>query len=94
MNLKLFPIQILWNYIDISPFLYFTSLSEDEYIVSLGGVRLSPLGTSATVGLSYQPRMIREDYGAVGGMRICRRTEVLGENLPHCHFVLHKSHMI
>jgi hypothetical protein len=39
--------------------------------VSLGGVRLSPLGTSATVGLLYQPRMI-DDYGAVGGMRIGR----------------------
>jgi hypothetical protein len=37
----------------------------------LGGVRLSPLGTSATVGLLYQPRMIDDDdYGAVGGMRI------------------------
>jgi hypothetical protein len=39
--------------------------------VSLGGVRLSPLGTSATVGLLYQPRMIDEDdYGELGGMRI------------------------
>jgi hypothetical protein len=36
-------------------------------------VRLSPLGTSATVGLLYQPRMIDDDdYGAVGGMRIGR----------------------
>jgi hypothetical protein len=33
-------------------------------------VRLSPLGTSATVGLLYQPRMIDDDdYGAIGGMR-------------------------
>jgi hypothetical protein len=40
-------------------------------MVSLGGVRLSSLGTSATVGLLYQPRMVDdEDYGAVGGMRI------------------------
>jgi hypothetical protein len=39
-------------------------------LVSLCGVRLSPLGTSATVGLLYQPRMIDDDYGAVGGMRI------------------------
>jgi hypothetical protein len=31
---------------------------------------MSPLGTSATVGLLYQPRMIDDDddYGAVGGM--------------------------
>jgi hypothetical protein len=34
--------------------------------------RLSPLGTSATVGLLYQPRMIDDHYGAVGGMRIGR----------------------
>jgi hypothetical protein len=42
------------------------------YVVSLGGMRLSPLGTSATVGLLYQPRMIDDDNGAVGGMRIGR----------------------
>jgi hypothetical protein len=43
------------------------------FLVSLGGVRLSPLGTSATVCLLYQPRMIDDDdYGAVGGMRIGR----------------------
>jgi hypothetical protein len=42
------------------------------FLVSLGGVRLSPLGTSATVGLLYQPRMIDDDYGAVGWMRIGR----------------------
>jgi hypothetical protein len=30
--------------------------------LSLGGVRLSPLGTSAIVGLLYQPRMIDDDY--------------------------------
>jgi hypothetical protein len=42
------------------------------FLVALGGVRLSPLGTSVTVGLLYQPRMIDNDYGAVGGMRIGR----------------------
>jgi hypothetical protein len=42
------------------------------FLVSLGGVRLSPLGTSATLGLLYQPRIIEDDYGAVGGMRIGR----------------------
>jgi hypothetical protein len=41
-------------------------------LVSLGGVRLSPLCTSATVGLLYQPRMIDDECGAVGGMRIGR----------------------
>jgi hypothetical protein len=41
-------------------------------LVSLGGVRLSPLGTSATVDLLYQPRMIDDEFGVVGGMRIGR----------------------
>jgi hypothetical protein len=37
------------------------------------------------VGL-YQPRII-DEYGEFGGMRIGRGTEVLGDNLPPCHFV-------
>jgi hypothetical protein len=42
------------------------------FLVSLGGVWLSPLGTPATVGLLYKPRMINDDYGAVSGMRTGR----------------------
>jgi hypothetical protein len=43
------------------------------FLVSWGGVRLSPLGKSATNCLLYQPRMIDGDEcGAVGGMRIGR----------------------
>jgi hypothetical protein len=41
------------------------------FLVSWGGVRLSPLGTSPLIGLLYQPRMIDDgDRGAFGGMRI------------------------
>jgi hypothetical protein len=47
-------------------------------------VRLSPLVTAATTGLFYQPQIIDNgDCGAIGGMKIGRETEVLGENPPH-----------
>jgi hypothetical protein len=43
----------------------------------------------------YQPWMIDDDdeCEAVGGMRIGRGNQVLGENLSRRHFVLHESHM-
>jgi hypothetical protein len=40
-------------------------------ITILSGVRLSPLGTAATIGLLYQPQMIDNgDCGAIGEMKI------------------------
>jgi hypothetical protein len=36
------------------------------------GVRLSPLGTEATTGVLSQPRMIDDECGTVGEMRIDR----------------------
>jgi hypothetical protein len=37
--------------------------------------------------------MADDECGAVGGMRIARETEILGENLPQCPSVHHKPYM-
>jgi hypothetical protein len=75
-------------------YMYILHLSSKFFfLVSLCGVRMSPLGTSATVGLLYQPRMIDDDYGAVGGMRIGRGNQSNRRKPTQCHFVHHKSHM-
>jgi hypothetical protein len=52
---------------------YLMSLFLQVFIVFivLNGVRLSPLGTEATIGLLYQPQMIGDgDCGAIDKMKI------------------------
>jgi hypothetical protein len=34
-----------------------------------------------------------DDCGAVDEMKFSKETQVLGENMPQCHFVHHKSHV-
>jgi hypothetical protein len=54
--------------------------------------KLGPLGTSATSGLLYLPRVIVRMDNLVE-WRLTSETEVLGENLPQSQFVHHKSHL-
>jgi hypothetical protein len=57
-----------------------------------GGVQLGPLGTAVTNGLLCQPRVIMMMEELVEWL--AGEPEVLGENLPQCRFVHHKSHML
>jgi hypothetical protein len=42
-------------------------------IIIISGVRLSPLGTAATIGLLHQPQIIDDgDWGAIGGIKMGR----------------------
>jgi hypothetical protein len=82
MFVFLFTIILLWQSShadEIHFFLYFLWVRWDW----VHSVRRS------LTGLLWQPRMIYDECGAVGGVRISRETNMLGENLPQCHFVPH-----
>jgi hypothetical protein len=57
------------------------------FFVSFLGVRLSPLAASAAILPLYQLQ-ITDKYG-----ELAWETEILEENIPHCRFIHHKSHM-
>jgi hypothetical protein len=65
------------------------------YIWIFGGVEsiLGPLGTAATSGLLYLPRVIAKMENLVEWTVLAGETEVVGENLPRRHFIHHKSHL-
>jgi hypothetical protein len=54
----------------IAPLQYVGIRVPDFFIIILSGVRLSPLGTAATIGLLYEPQIIDDgDCGAIVGMK-------------------------
>jgi hypothetical protein len=54
---------------------------------------LGPLGTAATTGPLYLPRVIVRMEKLVEWTVLAGETEVLGENLLRRHFVHHKFHL-
>jgi hypothetical protein len=54
---------------------------------------LGPLGTAATTGLLYLPRVIVKMEKLVEWTVLAGETEVFGEILLRRHYVHHKSHL-
>jgi hypothetical protein len=67
-------LQIRFNLLYTTHYTIRRYLVRDFIIIIIPiGVRLSPLGTAATTGPFYQPKMIDDgDCGAVSGMKIGR----------------------
>jgi hypothetical protein len=61
--------------------------------LSWSGVRLSPLGTSATIWPMYLPRMMDDDECGVVGAMIGRGNQSNRKNLPQWRIINQKSHM-
>jgi hypothetical protein len=69
-----------------------TCPKDNNLICIVGGGIQGPLGTAATNDLLCQLRVIMIMEKSMEWL--ARETEVLGENLPQCHFVHHKPHML
>jgi hypothetical protein len=63
------------------------------FLVSWGGVKLSPLGTSATNWPTVPVPDDRRWLVQSVEWELAGETEILGENLPQCQSNHHKSHM-
>jgi hypothetical protein len=60
------------GFIDHTPLISFII-----FFIILSGLRLSPLGTAAAIGLLFQPHMIDDgDCGAIGGLKIARYVRI------------------
>jgi hypothetical protein len=78
------------------PILRFLLMIPRIFYLFSHGVRLSQLGTVATVrSIVPAPRWeMRKIVGQTVGCELAGEIEAIGENLPQIHFIHHKSHMI